>query len=69
LLKRYKEANWESPPTTNTLRNIHTFALLLKSLAMDAFITIFTSSVSEETPSQVDFEGGHGGGGNYCVIV
>jgi hypothetical protein len=36
---------------------------------MDAFITIFTSSVSEETPSQVDLEGGHGGGGNYCVIV
>jgi hypothetical protein len=36
---------------------------------MDAFITIFTSSVSEETPSQVDFEG-HGGAGNgYCVIA
>jgi hypothetical protein len=36
---------------------------------MDAFITIFTSSVSEETSTQDDFEKKNGAGNGYCVIV
>jgi hypothetical protein len=36
---------------------------------MDAFITIFTSSVSEETPAQIDYENKGGSGNGYCVIA
>ena len=37
--------------------------------AMDVFISIFTSSLPEETPSQIDFETTGGAGNGYCVIA
>lgn len=45
---------------------------LPNSQIMDSFITIstpFTTSVSEETSTQVEFENGGGGGRSYCVIA
>ena len=42
---------------------------LLTSLAMDAFITTFASSTSQETLGQADYEGHCGAGNGYFVIV
>jgi hypothetical protein len=36
---------------------------------MDSFFTVFTSSVSEETPEQIDFEHKGGPSNGYCVIA
>jgi hypothetical protein len=52
---------------THTPFNIYAYSFALQ--AMDAFTTIFTSSVSEETSGQDDFEKKNGCGNNYCVIV
>lgn len=51
----------------------HTLFHLTSIIAMDYFATIaahiFASSVSEETPSQIDFENKGGCGNGYCVIA
>ena len=59
---------------TLALRNNHFFAsqatlFYFEQPIMDSFFTIFASSVSEETPSQIDFETRGGGSNGYCVIA